>query len=127
MEPSETVGEHERHDQDARPEDQHVPSLAQIETADTADKQVADGKVEESPKDIDHRGRQSYSGWRCEGALEGMAGDPIAEMRQGVREECAPEEVRHIVMPARGCSFLVAKPMVAGPGIKIDDNDDNSV
>ena len=49
VEPSECTGKHERHDQDARPEDKHVPSLAQIEAADTADKQVADGKVEEAP------------------------------------------------------------------------------
>ena len=49
MEPSETVGKHERHDQDARPEDEHVPGRAQIEAADTTDEQVSDRKVEEAP------------------------------------------------------------------------------
>jgi len=49
VEPSECVGEHERHDQDARPEDEHVLGLAQIEAADTADEHVADCKVEEAP------------------------------------------------------------------------------
>src|ERR1019366_9483505 len=43
-----------------------------------------------------------------------MPRDPIAEMGQGVREECAPEEVRHIVVPAHCCSLLAATPMVAG-------------
>jgi hypothetical protein len=43
-----------------------------------------------------------------------MARDPIAEMGQRVREECAPEEVRHIVIPAHCCSLLIAEPMVAG-------------
>jgi hypothetical protein len=72
VEPSESVREHERHDQDARPEDEHVPGVAQTEVADTTDEQVADGKVEEAPEDIDRRGRQTFPGRRCEGALEGM-------------------------------------------------------
>ena len=46
MEPSEGVGQHQRHHQDARPEDKYVPGLAQIEAADPADEQVGDGKVE---------------------------------------------------------------------------------
>lgn len=63
VETPEGVGQHERHDQDARAEDEHVPVLAQIEAADTAHKQVADGKVEEAPQGIDHRGGQAYPGW----------------------------------------------------------------
>jgi hypothetical protein len=43
------MGKHERHDQDARPKDERVLGLAQIKAAHTTDKQVADGKVEESP------------------------------------------------------------------------------
>ena len=49
MEPSERAGKHERHDEDARPEDEHVLGLAQIKAAHTTDQQVADGKVEEAP------------------------------------------------------------------------------
>jgi len=49
VKPSECVGKHERHDQDARPQDEDVLRLAQIETADTTDQQVADGKVEQAP------------------------------------------------------------------------------
>lgn len=52
MEPSESVRRHQRYDQDARPEDEHVLGLAQIEVADTTDEQVADGKVEEAPENI---------------------------------------------------------------------------
>jgi hypothetical protein len=43
------MGKHERHNKDARPEDECMLSLAQIKAAHTADKQIADGKVEESP------------------------------------------------------------------------------
>ena len=49
VEPCERVGIHERHDEDARPEDERVLGLAQIKAAHTTDKQVADGKVEEAP------------------------------------------------------------------------------
>src|ERR1019366_10801289 len=114
VEPSECAGKHYRHDQDARPEDEHVLGLAQIETADTADEQVADSQIEKAPQDIDRRGRQPFPRRVRERTLEGMARNPIAEMRQGVREECAPEEVRHMVVPAHCCSLLAAKPMVAG-------------
>ena len=47
-----------------------------------------------------------------------MARDAIAEMGQRVRKECAPEEVRYIVVPAHGCSLLIAEPMVAGLSIQ---------
>jgi len=77
-----------------------VLRLPQIEVADTTDQQVAGGKVEKTPQDIHRRGGQAHSRWRCEGTLESMARDSIAEMGQGVRQECAPEEVRHIVVPA---------------------------
>lgn len=56
MEPPENAGKHQRHDQNTRPEDEHVPGIAQIEVADTTNEQVADGKVEEAPKHIDCRG-----------------------------------------------------------------------
>jgi hypothetical protein len=46
VEPCERLGKHERHDEDARPEDERVLGLAQIKAAHTTDKQVADGKVE---------------------------------------------------------------------------------
>jgi len=49
MEPSECTGKHQGHDQNARPEDEHVLGVAQIEAANMTDEQVADGKVEEAP------------------------------------------------------------------------------
>jgi hypothetical protein len=59
--PSECAGEHQRHDQDARSEDEHVLRLAQVEVADATDELMANGKVEEAPQDIDHRGGQAFS------------------------------------------------------------------
>jgi len=52
VEPCERVGKHERHDEDARPEDERVLGLAQIKAAHTTDKQVADGKVEEAHRTL---------------------------------------------------------------------------
>ena len=49
MESSECVGKQQRHDQNARPEDEHVLGFAQIKATDTTDEQVADGEVEEAP------------------------------------------------------------------------------
>jgi hypothetical protein len=49
VEPSECAGKHQRHNQYACSEDEHVAGAAQTEAADTTDEQVGDGKVEESP------------------------------------------------------------------------------
>ena len=46
VEPCERVGKHERHNEDARTEDQRVLGLAQIKAANTTNKQVANGKVQ---------------------------------------------------------------------------------
>ena len=62
VEPCERVGEHDRHGQDARSEDERVLGLAQIEAPHTTDKQVADDEVEKAPQDIHHRGGQAYPG-----------------------------------------------------------------
>ena len=40
-----------------------MPGLAQIEAADTANEQVADGKVKEAPCDIDRGGGQANPRW----------------------------------------------------------------
>jgi hypothetical protein len=40
------MGKHERHEQDAGTECEHVRRFAQIEAADATDEQVGDGKVE---------------------------------------------------------------------------------
>ena len=93
--------------------------LAQIEVAHTTNQQVADGKVEEAPQDIDHRGGQAYPGRGCKWALEGVPRDPVAEMGQRVREECASKKVGHVVVPARRSSLLAACPMVAQTGQKL--------
>ncbi len=87
MESPEPVGKIQRHKQYARPQNKHVRGLAEIEATHTTNEQVADGKIEQAPEDIDCRGRQTHSRWRCEGALKRMPRDPIAQMGQGVREE----------------------------------------
>jgi hypothetical protein len=53
MERPKSVGEHYRHNQDARPEGKHMVGLAQIEAAYSTDEQVSYGKIEKAPKDID--------------------------------------------------------------------------
>jgi hypothetical protein len=88
------MGQHERHDKHARPENKNVPGLAQIEAADATDKQIADDEIKETPRDIDYRGGQAFPGRRCKRTLEGMPRDSIAEMGQSIREKRASEEVR---------------------------------
>jgi hypothetical protein len=53
MERPKSVGEHYRHNQDARPESKHMLGRAQIEAANSADKQVSYSKIEKAPKHID--------------------------------------------------------------------------
>src|ERR1039458_270534 len=53
VEASECAGQHERHEQDARSEHKHMPGVAQVEAADTADEQVGDSKVEKAPQHIE--------------------------------------------------------------------------
>src|SRR5208282_3835015 len=53
VETSECAGKHERHDQEAGPECEHVRGFAQVEAADATDEQVGDGKVEQAPQHID--------------------------------------------------------------------------
>ena len=49
VESSECAGQHERHEQNPRAEEKHMPSVAQVEAANPADEQVGDGKVEKTP------------------------------------------------------------------------------
>jgi len=53
VEAPECMGKHERHEQDAGSEREHVSGFAQIEIADATDEQVGDGKVEQAPENID--------------------------------------------------------------------------
>jgi hypothetical protein len=98
VESTECTSQPERHDQDARPEDEHVLGPAQVEAPDAVDQRVADGQVEETPEDADRRGGQPLPGRRRARTLEGVPGDPIAEV--GEREKGAPEEVGHVMVPA---------------------------
>ena len=67
--------------------------VAQVEGADAADEEVADGKVEEAPEDIDCRRRHAQARWGGEGAVERNAGDSMDEMGDGVGEESAMRRV----------------------------------
>src|ERR1039458_7187274 len=49
VKPAKCVREHERHDQDPRPQDGYVQGPAQIEAADTTDQHVASGDIEQAP------------------------------------------------------------------------------
>jgi hypothetical protein len=48
VEPTKSAGKHDRHDQDARAEDEYVLGLAEIEAPNATDEQVSDGQVEEA-------------------------------------------------------------------------------
>jgi len=114
VEAAECVGEHERHEQDARSEDQHMLGLAQIEVAYAADQKVSQAQIEEAPKDIDRRGGQALARRRCEGALKGMSRDSVAEMRQCICEERSPKKVCKVMIPAHGNLHSDCKTMLAG-------------
>ena len=53
MEASKCTSKHQRHEQDAGSEGEHVRGFAKLEAADATDEQLCDGKVEQAPEDVD--------------------------------------------------------------------------
>ena len=53
VEAPERMGKHQRREQNANSECEHVCGFAQIEAADATDEQLGDGKVEHAPENID--------------------------------------------------------------------------
>ncbi len=49
MESTESSSKHHRHDEDARPEDEHVAGLTHFESPNATNEHVANGHVEEAP------------------------------------------------------------------------------
>ena len=80
MQPSEDTRQHDRLNQNARPQRQHVRSLSQIERPDTTNQHVTNREVEQTPKNIHQRRGQTFPGRVCERTLESMPRNPIAEM-----------------------------------------------
>src|SRR5208282_1170836 len=100
VETAEGLGQHEGHGEDSGGEDEDGAGLAQVEIADAADEEIADGEVEKAPEDVDRRGGQAFAGWMGKGTLERAARDAIEEMGQAVGEEHAAEEIGDVVVPA---------------------------
>src|SRR5579863_5722158 len=100
VEASECTRKHQRHQQHAGSEYQHVRGSAQVEAADTTDEQIGDCKIEKAPEDVDRRGGQAFARRGCKRTLKGIARDSIDEMGHRVGQECAPEEVGQVVIPA---------------------------
>ena len=63
--------------------------------ADAAQEEVRDGEIEKTPENVDRRGGEAFAGWLGEGGLKGVSHDTADEMRSGVGEKHAAEEVRH--------------------------------
>src|SRR5580658_1592126 len=61
VEPTECTCEHDRHDEDAGRQGEHVLRLAQIEGPDAAHQHVSDGEVEKPPQHVDERRGQPFS------------------------------------------------------------------
>jgi len=67
------------------PEDERVLGLAQIKAAHATDKQVADGKVEEAPCDIDGRGGQAYPSGDAKGLWKACPEIPLPRWGRAFR------------------------------------------
>ena len=76
---------------DARDDD--VGRVSQLKIANVADQQVADDEIEEAPKHIDDRRRQSFSGRRGEWALEGASHHAAYGMGHCVGQEATAKEI----------------------------------
>jgi hypothetical protein len=105
VEAPECARKHERHNEYSCTERENVQGLTQIEAAHATDQQVAEGEIEEAPQYIYRRRGQAYPWWRREGTLERVPRDSIAQVRDSVGKERAPEEVRNKMVPAHRYSF----------------------
>src|ERR1700722_8916265 len=81
----------------------------QVELADAADQQVANGQVEEAPQHVDRRRRQTFTGRARKRALKRPSHHPADEVRNGVGEEGAAEKVGKVEKPAHRAALLVSK------------------
>ena len=86
-----------------------VQRIERVKDANPEDEAVGDSEIEESPKHIDGGRGQALARRLCEWALEGAAGDAVADMGQAVGEERPAEEIRQVLIPVHRFLLQSAK------------------
>ena len=87
------------HQQDACTSGDDLIRSVEIEISDASDEEVSEDEVRKSPKDVDGR-RGKALAWRLgEGTLKGPSHHAADEVRNGIGEESAAEQVGYVVKP----------------------------
>ena len=97
----EVHGSHHAHGGEAGKEQDDAECVCGRKVAGSEEK-VADDDVEESPKDVDEWGRETFAGRFCEGCWKGVATDALDEVRNGIREEHSGKETADVVENGHG-------------------------
>ena len=94
--------QHDRHQQSAGSQNEHIGDATDVELSDVADKKIRDHPIERTPQHIHHGRRSSLAGWGSEWRRERAAGHAVDEMRDGIDEESAAEKVGDEEIPVHG-------------------------
>ena len=88
MEASECASKHQRHQQDAGSECEHVRGFAQLKAADATDEQICDDKIEQAPENVDRRGGQALARG-CRKSVNTASSLTIEAMEAGMGRQLA--------------------------------------
>ena len=102
MEAAEMLGMKAGHRQHADAEDGSVGKIVQVERPDFAKQEIGDDEIGKAPKDIDQRRREPLAARGGKGRLKRAAFATRHEMRKGVCEKQAAEEVGNQVEDVHG-------------------------
>ena len=109
MVPSKGPRGKQAHHQDPRTGCDNLIRSVKIEIADACNEKVREDKIGKSPKDVDGRRRKALTGRLGERTLEGSTHHPADEVRDGIGEDGAAEEVGRVVKPVQDCALLSSK------------------
>ena len=99
------------HQQDARTSGDDLICGVEIEISDASDEEVSEDEVRKSPKHVDGR-RGKALAWRFgEGTLKGPSHHAADEVRNGIGEESAAEQIGYVVKPVQDWALHIRRLM----------------
>src|SRR5208337_371211 len=111
VEPPERTRGHHTDEQNAHTHGDDVIAGAQIEASHTSDEKVGDDEVCKSPEHVHGRGRKTFARRLGERALKGPPHHAADEMRNGVCQKSAAEQIGYVVKPIHGQALLSRRSM----------------
>ena len=102
---SKPSGQLDSHQKTPGSENEDAGCLIEVEISDVAHKQVSKGQIESAPQHVDRWRRLSLAGRGSKWRWEPTPGHAVREVRNGVHEKSAAQEVSEIRVPLHDSSF----------------------